>query len=243
MKRWVLGGPVLALLAWVMGVVGAAAQTMDDHVYWFLSFEELEYRPGPAEEPLVYDAEMWVGGDMDRLWLKAHGEQSTLEPAGHLEAQALYSRTVSPFWNAQVGLRLDRDYGDGTGATRGHLAAGLQGLAPYWFHVESFLFLSQDADVSARLEVGWDMLFTQRLVLEPEVEVALALQDVPEWGVGSGLNQIELGARLRYEFLRELAPYVGWSWARRFGEASDLARAEGHEVSRGALVLGLHWWY
>jgi len=243
MSQWIQRTLASALLGSTLGVTGAAAQTMDDRIYCYVSFEELEYRPGPMDEPLVYDAELWVGGDMDRLWFKAHGEQSTRGTEGQLEAQGLYSRTVSPFWNAQVGLRLDRVYGDGPGVARGHLAAGFQGLAPYWFHVESFFFLSQSAHVSARLEAGWDMLLTQRLVLEPEVEVDLALQDVPEWGVGSGLNEVELGARLRYEFLRELAPYVGWTWSRSFGETAGMARVEGHRVSRGALVLGLHWWY
>lgn len=233
---------VLALLAALPS--GAGAQTMDDRIYTFVSFDELEYRPGlGGEEPVAYDGEMWIGGDYDRLWLKAHGEQSTLAGEGHLEAQALYSRAVSAFWNVQVGLRLDRRYGEGSGATRGHLAAGIQGLAPYWFHVESFLFVSQHGDVSARLEARWEMPFTQRLVLEPEVKGDLALQDVPEWGVGWGLSEVELGARLRYEIRRELAPYVGYSWSRSVGETADLARSGGREASRGSLVVGIHLWH
>ncbi len=233
---------LLAATALLVAAPAARAQTMDDHVYTYVSFDELEYRPGAPGEPVGYDAELWTGGDFNRLWLKAHGEQSTLEGEGHLEAQALYSRAVSAFWNAQAGLRVDRAYGDHS-ATRGLLGVGMQGLAPYWFHVESFLFVSQDGDVSARFEGGWEMLFTQRLVLEPEVEVDLALQDVPEWGVGSGLNAVELGARLRYEIVREFAPYVGVTWERRFGETADLARLAGEEVSGGSLAFGVHWWY
>lgn len=229
------------LLATLHGV--AEAQTMDDHIYTYVSFDELEYRPGVAgEEPLAYDGEMWIGGDYDRLWLKTHGEQSTLEREGHLEAQALYSRAVSAFWNAQAGIRVDRRYGEDAG-TRGLLAAGFQGLAPYWLHLESFLFVSRDGDVSARLEAGYEMLFTQRLILEPEMRLDAAVQDVPEWGVGSGLSEMELAARLRYEIQRELAPYLGVTWARSVGRTADLARSEGDEVSRSSFVIGLHWWY
>lgn len=231
----------LALSAALPGA--ARAQTMDDHIYTYVSFDELEYRPGLVEEPLAYDGEMWIGGDYDRLWLKAHGEQSTLERDGHMEAQALYSRTVSAFWNAQAGLRVDRRYGGEGGATRALVAAGIEGLAPYWFQLESFLFVSQDGDVSARLEARYELLFTQRLVLEPEAKLDAAVQDVPEWGVGAGLGEVELGARLRYEVRREFAPYLGVSWARLMGGTADLARASGGDVGHGSFVVGLHWWY
>ena len=238
-------GLVVAALALLLGALptSIAAQTMDDYIYTSVMFDELEYVPGVGGEPVEYDGEMWIGGDYDRFWLKAHGEQSTLESEGHLEAQALYSRTVSAFWNAQGGFRLDGSYGSGEGHTRGLLALGMEGLAPYWFQVESFLFVSQDGDVSARLEASYEMLFTQRLVLEPELELNAAVQEVPEWGVGSGLNDLELGARLRYELVREFAPYVGVTWTRYLGETADMVRAGGGAVSDGSLVFGVHWWY
>lgn len=219
------------------------AQVMDDHIYTYVSFDELEYVPGAAEEPVEYDGQMWIGGDYDRLWLKARGEQSTLETEGHLEGQALYSRAVSTFWNAQAGVRVDHRYAAGPNDTRGLVAVGMGGLAPYWFEVESFLFVSQDGDVSARLEASYDLFFTQRLVLEPEMELNGAVQEVPAFGVGSGLNDLELGARVRYEIVRELAPYVGISWTRRFGETADMARLDGRPVSDANFVAGMRWWY
>lgn len=221
---------------------GAGAQTMDDRIYTYVAFDELEYVPGTDERPVEYDGEMWIGGDYDRLWLKAQGEQSTLEGAGEIEAQALYSRAVTTFWNAQAGLRVDHHYGGEGGATRGLIAIGIEGLAPFWFEVESFVFVSREGDVSARLEASYDLLFTQRLVLEPEVELDLAVQDVPEFGVASGLDALELGARLRYEFVRELAPYVGISWTRsRYPDGPG--GAPGATVSDASLVAGLRWWY
>ncbi|MDZ7694986.1 MAG: copper resistance protein B [Balneolaceae bacterium] len=64
------------------------------------------------------------------------------------------------------------------------------------------------------------------------VETSVALQDVPEWGVGSGFNDIGLGFRLRYEFAREFAPYIGINWERKLGETADMARAGGGHVSQ-----------
>lgn len=223
---------------------GAVAQTMDDHIYTYLAFDELEWAPGIGDRPVVWDAQGWIGGDYDRLWLKTEGERSTREDEGDFEIQALYSRTVGAFWNAQAGVRLDRRYGgDGDGATRGLLAIGLEGLAPYWFEVASFVFVSQDGDVSARLEASWELLFTQRLVLEPELELDAAVQEVPDFGVGSGVNAVELGARLRYEIVREFAPYVGITWIRRTGGTADMARSAGAPVSDASFVAGLRVWY
>lgn len=235
-------GRVLAVLviaaaasATVAGPV--SAQTMDDHIYTYVAFDELEYAHGLEERPVEYDGQAWIGGDYNRLWVKVRGEHSTLETAGGFEAEALYSRTATAYWNLQGGPSVEHHYGSGDAATRGLLAAGVQGLAPYWFEVESFLYVSHQGDVSARLEASYELLFTQRLALEPEVEVRLAVQDVPDFGVASGLDQLELAARLRYEIVREFAPYVGISWAR---DRSPLAAGA---VSDASFVAGLRWWY
>jgi len=220
-----------------------AAQTMDDEIYTYVAVDELEYAHGFGERPVEYDGELWIGGDYDRLWVKARGEHSTLDGEGGFELEALYSRTVRAFWNLQAGLRVDRGYG-GEGATRGLVAVGLEGLAPYWFEVESFLYVSHEGDLSARLEAGYELLFTQRLVLEPEVELSLAAQDVPDFGVASGLDALELSARLRYEIVRELAPYVGVSWVRdRVPRGPDPGNDAPSTVRDASFVAGLRWWY
>lgn len=237
---------IVSALAVVLALASAeksAAQVMDRAIYTYVALNELEYAPGLEQEPVAMDAELWTGGDYNRLWLKAEGEHSTVESEGEYEIQALYGRFVAAFWDAQVGVRLDAARSGGATETRAHLALGLQGLAPYWFEVESTLFVSQDGDVSARLEAGYDLLFTQRLILEPEFESTVAIQEVPEWGTGSGINDVELSARLRYEVVRELAPYLGISWHRRVGETADLARATGEDVSETALVLGVRAWW
>ncbi len=134
-------------------------------------------------------------------------------------------------------------YGEGEEHVRVQAVIGLQGLAPYWFELEPSVFVSQDGDVSARLTATYDMFVTQRLIAEPRIEANAALQDVPDFGVGSGLNDLELGFRLRYELRREYAPYLGVNWVRRFAGAADLARQAGEAVSDVSLVGGIRAWF
>ena len=216
-------------------------QIMDDKIYTYVLFDQFEYAPVPSEQPISLEATSWIGGDINRLWLRAEGEQSTLERAGETELEALYGRLITPFFDAVGGVRLDRRW-EGETATRGHLAVGLQGLAPYRFEVEPTLYVSHAGDVSVRFEAAYGFLFTQRLVLEPEVEMSAALQEVPEWGVGSGLNNFNLGLRLRYEIHRKFAPYIGYSWDWTFGETADSARATGEDTRNGTFVFGVRVW-
>ena len=227
---------VCAALA--VAVPGAVqGQAMGDRtVYTYVSFDELEYRSGPEERPVEFDALAWIGGDFNRVWVKAQGGRSTRGGTGEAEGQLLYGLVVSPFWDLQAGVRIDTHFGGAEGNTRGLAVIGIQGLAPLWFEVESALFVSHEGDVSARMQASYDLLLTQRLVMEPELELDIAAQDVPEFGVASGLSAIEVGARIRYEIKRELAPYVGISWERHSG-GSDGPEGE------TSLVAGLRWWY
>jgi copper resistance protein B len=251
------GLALTGVVAGVMPSLAGAAQPapppsshdpeMHDMMEWgttaFVLSEVLEYAPGGTGRPIRYDLLGWVGGPLNRVWAKAEGEQSTRSREGATELQLLYGRLISPFWDAQVGLRLDLGYGDGERNSRILAALGVQGLAPGWFEVEPSLFISQHGDVSASVTASYDLLLTQRLVAEPRVEVDAAVQDVPEFGVGSGLGVLELGLRVRYELLRELAPYLGISWERRLMEAADLARTAGESVQQLSVVAGLRLWY
>lgn len=209
----------------------------------FILAELLEFVPGGADRAARYDLLGWTGGASNRIWAKADGEHGTRSGNGSTELQLLYGRLLTPWWDGQLGVKLDTRYGGGTSRTRASLAVGVQGLAPGWFEVEPTLFVSQHGDVSASLKASYDLLLTQRLVLQPRLETMLGAQEVPEFGIGSGLNDVDLGLRLRYEFRREIAPYVGFSWRRSFAGTADLARAAGEEVSDRSLVVGLRLWY
>jgi copper resistance protein B len=236
--QYTVGVLLAAMVLMGSTALPAQAQTMDDKLRTFVLFHKLEYVPQPAERPVELEATSWFGGDVNRLWLRAEGETSTLNLEGEVEAEALYGRLVSPFFDAVAGVRVDRAWGAG-GKTRAHLAVGLQGLAPYQFEVEPTLYVSQEGNVSAGFAASYHVLFTQRLKLESELETSAALQAVPDWGVGSGVNDLGLGARLRYELHRKFAPYVGYDHHWAFGETADLT---GEHASSGAFVFGVRIW-
>lgn len=205
--------------------------------------DQLEYRANEGPDTLRWDVQSWYGTDTNKLWMKFEGEDQTLSNSGDLELQALYSRMIAAFWDFQVGIRYDRLYGPGPTRDRSFAVLGVQGLAPYRFEVEPAFFVSDDGDVSARLTSTYDLLFSQRLILQPRFETNIAASSAPEFGVGSGLNDVQLGLRLRYEVRREFAPFIGVSWRRKFGHTADFARADGEDIDNLAFVAGLRIWF
>jgi len=200
-----------------------------------LSLGELQVRDG--ENGYRWEGEAWVGGDLNRFVAKTEGEGADeLEAA---EVQALYSRAVSPYFDLQAGLRQDFQ----SGPKRTYATVGFEGVAPYWFETSGALFLSSKGELLGRLEGTYDLRLTQRWILQPRVEANLSGRDIPELALGSGVANIELGLRLRYEIKREFAPYVGVSFDRKFGGTADYARAAGKDVEATSFVIGLRAWF
>ncbi|MEW8660850.1 MAG: copper resistance protein B [Candidatus Thiodiazotropha sp.] len=210
----------------------------DDPLLYKVMIEKLELREAEGAEPLVLDGEVWIGYDLDKFWIKSELER----PGGEteeLELQLLYSRAISAFWDIQVGWRRDLI----PDPERDWLAVGLKGLAPYLFEVAATLFAGESGQIGLRLDAEYEYLFTQRLVLSPEFEINLHTKDDEEVGIGSGLSDLSLGLRLRYEVLKEFAPYVGISWSKRFGDSADFAREEGEDVTDVQWLVGLRAWF
>ena len=186
-----------------------------------------------------WDGEGWFGGDIDRLVVKSEGEGRFRDRVEAAEVQALFSRAIGPYFNAQAGARQDL----GPSPRRTYASLGVEGLAPYWFDVEAILFLSNRGELLGRFEGYYDQRITQRLILQPRVELNLAAQDVRANGIGVGLSMIEAGLRLRYEIAREFAPYLGISHDRRVGHTARFARAAGEDVRSTSVVAGVRFWF
>jgi copper resistance protein B len=129
---------------------------------------------------------------------------------------------------------------DGGGA---RVADPPEPVAPYWVDVEAAAFISNRGEASARLELEYDLLVTQRLIVQPRLETNIAIQEEKELGIGQGVNELELGLRLRYEIRREFAPYIRVAWTSKFGEAADFARAQGDGVRKLNFVVGIRCWF
>jgi copper resistance protein B len=204
--------------------------------------DELEYSLGRAGRPVGVDGLAWVGGAYNRLWARTDGEQRTDGRGGEGDAELFYGRLISPYWDALIGARVDARWGEGDTRARGFLAIGLQGLAPMRFEFAPTLYVSQQGDVAARLKASYQLLVTQRVILEPEATLDAAARPSEEFARASGLTDVALTTRVRYEIRREFAPYVGVSWVRQTGGTAQLARAAGEPVSDGAVVFGLRMW-
>ncbi|HZH29137.1 MAG TPA: copper resistance protein B [Azospirillaceae bacterium] len=241
MRRTVLAAAIAAgVFAPAAFPKGAGAQSMmDDHWYHQVLVDQLEYRARDGNDAVAWDAQAWIGGDYNRLLLRTEGEWVRHEGVESAEVQALYSRLVGYFWDAHAGIRYDIR----PDPSRAYAVIGVQGLAPYYFEVGAQAFVSNEGDVSARFEAEYDLLITQNLILQPAAELNVALQRVTDIGVGRGINDLELGLRLRYEFTREFAPYVGVLWERKFGETADLARDEGEDTDSLSFVAGIRFWF
>ncbi len=218
---------------------GAASAGMgDDPLLSMVRIDQFESRQTDGDDPWVWNVQGWVGYDLNKVWFKTEGERVGGETE-EAEVQLLYGRAVAPFWDLQAGWRRDLR----PEPSRDWLVLGIQGLAPYWFEVDAAVFLGKDGRTAARLDAEYEILFTQRLVLTPEVELNFYGKDDPAAGIGSGLSKMDLGLRLRYEIRREFAPYVGVNWTRTFGTTADLVRASGGESTDVQWVVGLRAWF
>ena len=210
----------------------------DEHSFGSLLIDRLESARTPDNTVMVYDLQAWYGRDYDRAVFKFEGE-TVKNKVEDSSAEVLWGHAVSAYWNTQLGVRYD----SGEGPNRSWLAFGFQGLAPYWFEVDATLYMGEEGRSALSLESEYEILFTQKLILQPRIEAEIYGKDDVERGIGSGLSEIAAGLRLRYEFFREFAPYLGIEWESKYGESANIARSAGLDTRETRVVAGLRFWY
>lgn len=214
----------------------------DEIRHTFVLADILEFRPQGDETDFRWDIEGWHGGDFNRLWFKTEGEQSAIRSERNIDFQLLYGRFIKRFYDLQIGGRAETRSFRGASVTRGQAVIGIEGLVPYRYELEAALFISHQGDVSGRFTFTRDFLATQRWILQPRFETNIAAQRVERFGVGRGLNDIELGLRLRYEIRRKFGPYIGVSYVQSFFGTADLVRQDGGDPSKLRFVGGVRIW-
>lgn len=214
----------------------------DQKPHTFAVADVIDLTPLGDEGNARWDLNGWHGGDVNRLWFKSEGEQSFTKADRTIDVQLLYGRFVKKFYDVQLGGGVQTATFQGRNVTRGQAVVGLEAFVPFKSDLETLLFVSQHGDVAGRLTFLRNYLMSQRLVLQPRIETNIAAQRVEEFTVGSGVNNIELGVRLRFEIRREFAPYIGFSIDRQLFATADLARAEGKDPSQVRVVFGVRAW-
>lgn len=217
----------------------------DNTIFYHLLFNQLEGRTNGPDNEFRWDGEGWLGTDFNRLWFKSEGfvERGRATDG---DTEALYDRPIPhlKYFDAQVGVRYDLD--SNPGITWG--AVGLEGLAPYWFQVEPTFYFSNDR-VAAKFYASYDLLITNRLILQPQVEINAYSKSDPRRGIGSGFSDLDTGLRLRYEFSRDpvfsrkFAPYIGFAYTGTFGQTATFTREEGGLANDPRFIFGVHVWY
>lgn len=229
---------IIIISIFILSIAGNAFAGMeDDPVLTKFMLNELE-TSDEAENPLSWNAQVWIGKDLNKFWIKTEGEQENGKTE-ESEIQFLYSKAIAPYWDFQMGVRRDRL----NEINKDWLVVGFEGLAPYFFEIDAALFIGESDQAVIRLEAEYELMLTQKLVLSPEVEVNVYVDDDVDRGTGSGLSNIETGLRLRYEIKREFAPYIGITWNNLYGATADIATTSGNETSSSAFVIGIRAWF
>lgn len=211
---------------------------MDTRTIVHLMVDEFEISDIADDNDFSWEIDLSVGGDLNKFLFKTRGDHDAAAP-DESEIQFLYNRAVLPFWNLQAGIRRDLD----SGPQRDWATLSLEGMAPWFFEVEAELFFAEDNQQGLRVAGEYELLLTQRLKLTPEIEFVSFGRDEPGRLIGSGLSEVNFDIRLRYELKREIAPYIGLSWHRRYGTTRDFARLNGHELDDTAITFGIRAWY
>ncbi len=210
----------------------------DNTIQSFVLFNQLETWDADAGTGAAWEGQGWIGTDLNRLWLRSEGERldGTTESA---DLEAFYGRSVSRWWDVVTGVRSEIE----SVSSQNFAAIGLIGLAPYKFELEAIAYIGESGQSALRLEAEYDLLLTNRLVLQPLIEMNFHGKDDELRGIGSGLSNAEAGLRLRYEFRREFAPYLGIKWEKAYGTTADFVRASGESVDDSEWVVGLRTWF
>lgn len=212
----------------------------NDLNFGYAALNQNEWRTGNGDSTYRWEGEGWYGGNLNRAWFKSEGNLNTDTGAlDEAETQALYSRAISRFFNLQAGARYNFD----PVPSRGWATFGIEGLAPLYWEIGLYGFVSDSGHYSARLEGSYDLYITQRLVLQPQFELNFYTKSDPRSGIGAGLSDLDSGLRLRYEIRRQFAPYVGMTYEKKYGQSAHFARTEGGAVEELRFVAGIRVWY
>lgn len=218
--------------------IGIGMAMDDDPLVSKLMLDQLEMVQGNNGDQMAWDGHFRVGYDMNQIWIRSEGQRlhGKTEDA---DAELLWGHAMSPYWDTMLGVRHDF----AGGPARDWSALGIQGLMPYKFDVEATVYEGSSGRTAARLKTYYDVLFTQKLILTPEVEINVYGQDDPARAIGAGLSDAALSLRLRYEIRREFAPYIGVSVDRKFGKTAEFAQAVGFSSIDNQLIAGINIWF
>ena len=210
----------------------------DNTIQSMVVFNRLEGFDSDEGTGFAWEGQAWIGTDLNKLWLRTEGERVSAHTAS-ANVEVLYGRAIAPWWDLVAGVRHD----DHPNGSQDFAAIGIMGVAPYKFEVGATAYIGQAGQTALELEAEYDVLLSNRLILQPMVSLNLYGKDDVRRGIGSGLSSAEAGLRLRYAFTRQFAPYVGVVRHWTFGRTADLHRSNGERINDTQVVAGVRVWF
>lgn len=210
----------------------------DDTIRSLLVFDRLEGWSAGQGTGAAWDGKLWIGTDVDRLWVRSEGEQQhgRLRTA---ELEVLYGHSVTAWWDVLAGVRHDVE----PGPSQDFAAIGITGLAPYKIEINATAYVAPSGQTAVRFQAEYEAPLTARWILQPMLEVNAYGRDDARRGIGPGLSTVQAGVRLRYEITRRFAPYVGLVREQAFGRTAELHRMEGDNAVETRVVAGVRVWF
>ncbi|MDE2420142.1 MAG: copper resistance protein B [Gammaproteobacteria bacterium] len=207
-----------------------------------LAVKRLEWQHSHDNNQGVYDIEGWWGDDWNRAVLKAEGtvaNQNSHESISDARTELLWRRPLGTFWNTELGIRQDSGYEN----NRTWAAFGINGIAPYWFDLDATLYVRDQSQTELRFTGEYDWRITQRLILQPRIEMSLYSKNDLSNDIGEGLSQVQSSLRLRYEINRQFAPYLGFENNHHYGKTADLMNAAHQSSDQSLAIAGVMFWF
>jgi copper resistance protein B len=219
---------------------GMKESMMENPVLIHARLDQFEGRSSTSEGEFRWDGEGWLGTDMNKLWVKSEGFSGN-GSIGVGDHEVLFDRPIPHlrYFDAQAGVRADLD----SGPRRAWAALGIEGLAPGYFEFAPTLYIRDGGNVGGRMTGSYDLLLTQRWIVQPETELNFYNKDDLARQVGSGLSDLDAGLRLRYEVTRKFAPYIGFAYNGKYGNTASYSRRAGETTNEAQFVFGFRIWY
>ncbi|TCM59089.1 copper resistance protein B [Acinetobacter calcoaceticus] len=226
-----LGLGLSALLLANIAAAESVGETAFDHaahlkehggqIYQLTTLDAKWVRNEAGQGALQSEWESWIGSDENKVFLKGHAEKAESEEAS-FGISALYSRNVADYWDVQGGVRYRYDKNKPTDKARYDAVVGLYGMAPYYFETEAYLYVGQDDQLSLSIETERDILFTQKLIMQPYLQMDLLMNDESKYAKKTGLSHIAMGIETRYEISKKFMPFVDVSYQYNRGNEQTL---------------------
>lgn len=175
-------------------------------VYQFTQFQQ-SWQKQDHQAQWSSDLDYRIGTDEHKMVLKAHVKKHT-SVSNQYDVAFMYSRNISDFWDMRVGLEYAKQHEQ---QNRGILF-GFHGLAAYFFETDAYLYIGQNQQLQVNLQASRDVLLTQKLIMQPYIDLGWVIQDHAEFPQQKGLSALSLGLQTRYEITKKIMPYFDVSY-------------------------------